>query len=154
MGFLDKGKVIEQQFIDLITKPEDVIIRPTIEQDINEHWDVDINGVKFDIKGVKKINRMDNEVNYDIHWIELKNVHGAAGWLYGLANYIVFETKNNWLVVDREKLINFVDEKLKLIIVEQPELYKMYSRRGRYDAITLIKTSDLESITTKTITKK
>jgi hypothetical protein len=153
MGFLSDGKIVEQGFIDLVTKPEHTVIRPTDEQDINEHWDVEIDGVKFDIKGVKKVNRNDDEVNYDIHWIELKNVNGDPGWLYGLADYIAFEIKDEWLIVNREKLLNFVDNVLQLVIVDKPELYKMYSRYGRYDVITLIQTKDLEKITTKRIKK-
>ena len=153
MGFLSDGKIVEQEFIDLVVKPEHNVIRPTDEQDINEHWDVEIDGIKFDIKGVKKVNRTDDQVNYDIHWVELKNVNGDPGWLYGLANYIVFEIKNEWLVVDRKKLENYIDDTLKLVMVDKPELYKMYSRYGRYDVITLVKTEDLEKITTKKIKK-
>lgn len=153
MGFLSDGKIVEQEFIDLVVKPKHKVVKPTDEQDIEEHWDVEIDGVKFDIKGVKKVNRGDEKVNYDIHWVELKNVNGDPGWLYGLADYIAFESKEEWLIVNREKLSDFIDNKLKLVIVDKPELYKMYSRYGRYDVITLIPTSDLETIATKKIKK-
>ena len=153
MGFLINGKIVEQGFIDLVVKPNHNVVRPTDQQDINEHWDVEIDGVKFDIKGFKKINRVDDQVNYDIHWVELKNVNGDSGWLYGLADYIAFEIKDEWLIVKREKLVSFVDDVLQLVMVDKPELYKMYSRYGRYDVITLIQTEDLEKITTKRVKK-
>lgn len=153
MGFLSDGKLVEQGFIDLVVKPEHKVVRPTTEQDIEEHWDVEINGAKFDIKGAKKVNRGDDNINYDIHWVELKNVNGDPGWLYGLADYIVFEKKDEWLVVNRKKLLTFVDDNLKFVMVNQPELYKMYTRYGRYDVITLVPTADLDKIATKRIKK-
>jgi hypothetical protein len=153
MGFLSDGKIKEKEFIDLVKKPPHNIVIPSTEQDINEHWDVSIDGVKFDIKGLKKVNRTDEEYNPDIHWVELENVHGNTGWLYGLADYIAFETKESWLIVDRLILINLINKNLKTEITTTPQPYKLYRRRGRYDVITIVPTSDLIKIKTKEILK-
>lgn len=153
MGFLSDGKIKENEFVELVKKPEHKIILPTTEQDINEHWDVSIDGVKFDIKALKKVNRSDDDVNPEIHWVEIRNVHGNPGWLYGMADYIAFETDKSWLIVKRETLIELIDDKLKMVITTEPELYKMYSRYGRYDVLTILPTEDLRKIKTKEVLK-
>lgn len=153
MGFLSDGKIKEQEFIDLVKKPGHTIIYPTTEQDINEHWDVQIDDVKFDIKGLKKVNRVDEEYDETIHWVELENVHGKPGWLYGLADYISFETIKSWLIVKRTKLVELIDSKLQIGITSEPEIYKMYRRYGRYDVLTMVPTEDLKEIKTKEIFK-
>lgn len=153
MGFLSDGKLKEKEFVDLVGKPEHKIIYPTTEQDINEHWDVQIDDVRFDIKGMKKISRSDANVNPDIHWVEIENVHGKPGWLYGMADYISFETDDCWLIVKRDNLINMVESKLMMVITDEPEVYKMYRRRGRYDVLTMVPTEDLRKIKTKEIKK-
>lgn len=153
MGFLSDGKIKENEFVELVKKPEHKIILPTTEQDINEHWDVSIDGVKFDIKALKKVNRSDDDVNPEIHWVEIRNVHGNPGWLYGMADYIAFETDKSWLIVKRETLIELIDDKLKMVITTEPELYKMYSRYDRYDVLTILPTEDLRKIKTKEVLK-
>lgn len=153
MGFLSDGKIKENEFVELVKKPEHEIILPTTEQDINEHWDVSIDGVKFDIKALKKVNRSDDDVNPEIHWVEIRNVHGKPGWLYGMADYIAFETDKSWLIVKRLTLVALIDDRLRVVITTEPELYKMYSRYGRYDVLTILPTEDLRKIKTKEVLK-
>jgi hypothetical protein len=153
MGFLSEGKVKENEFVELVRKPEHNIVIPTTEQDINEHWDVSIDGVKFDIKALKKVSRSDDEVNPEIHWVEIENVHGKPGWLYGMADYIAFETNISWLIVKRQTLSELINNKLELAITTEPKQYKMYRRWGRYDVITIVPTEDLRKIKTKEIMK-
>ena len=153
MGFLNDGKIKENEFINLVIKPNQKIILPTKEQDINEHWDVSINDIKFDIKALKKVKRSDADTNQEIHWVEIENVHGKKGWLYGSADYIAFETNKSWLIVKRENLVKLVDKNLKVVITSEPEIYKMYSRYGRFDVLTIVPTDDLKKILTKEIKK-
>ena len=153
MGFLSEGKLKENEFVELVRKPEHQIVIPTTEQDINEHWDVSIDGVKFDIKALKKVSRSDDKVNPEIHWVEIENVHGKPGWLYGMADYIAFETDKSWLIVKRERLSQLIDDKLQMVVTSEPEPYKMYRRWGRYDVLTIVPTEDLRNIKTKEILK-
>jgi hypothetical protein len=71
------------------------------QEDINEHWDVKLS-VKFDVKAVKKTNRSDIDTDDNIHWVELINVRGAKGWLYGEANYFSFELNDYWVIVAKK----------------------------------------------------
>jgi hypothetical protein len=153
MGFLSDGKLKEKEFLELVTKPTHKVVLPTTNEDINEHWDLSIDGVKFDVTGLKKVKRSDDNLDPEIHWVELENVHGKLGWLYGKADYIAFETNNSWLIVCRLSLIKLIDDNLKLMITAEPEIYKMYRRWGRYDVLTIVPTNDLRKIKTKEILK-
>lgn len=153
MGFLSDGKRKEKEFVDLVSKNHHELVYPTTEQDINEHWDIQINNVRFDIKGLKKISRSDAHFNSSIHWIEIKNVHGKSGWLYGMADYISFETNDSWLIVKRSNLIKMVEDKLIMVFTDAPQPYKMYSRKGRHDVLTIVPIEDLKGIKTREVKK-
>jgi hypothetical protein len=144
------GQRAEQKFATKLSKPS----FSTPEQDMEEHWDVESFGKKYDVKAMKKWRRSDAEPTDRMHYVELRNVHGNRGWLYGQANYIVFETRSYWLVVPREDLVNFIEgavEKNERSL--QPEVYKLYQRHERKDLITVVPTVDLLSITETAIKK-
>ena len=152
MGYVKKFKAVEDKFATVIKQLGEV--NPsTTEQDINEHWDVKLD-VKFDVKAVKKVNRIDDETDESIHWVELINVRGAKGWLYGDADYFAFELNDYWVIVAKKELQDFIADKCKnKETSEKPELYKLYNRAGRSDMITLVKTIDLMYIAEQTIKK-
>jgi len=152
MGYVKKFKAVEDKFAHVIKTMGEVSPSST-EQDINEHWDVKLD-VKFDVKAVKKINRSDNETDETIHWVELINVRGNKGWLYGEADYFAFELDDYWVIVNKQILQTFISKKCaKKETSEKPELYKIYNRNGRLDAITLVKTIDLMYLAEQIIEK-
>ena len=107
----------------------------------------ELNGktLKFDIKGLKKTNRWDSNTQDECAWVEGTNVKGQPGWLKGGANYIVFERNDCWLSVNREELLDFVQEKLKKNSYEEGKKpYHIYQREGRKDKITLVPFKDIE----------
>ena len=61
------------------------------------------------------MNRWDSKTQDECAWVEGTNVHGDIGWVKGLADYIVFEREDCWLTVNRQELLDFVQEKLKKI---------------------------------------
>ena len=129
------------------------------EQDKYEHWDVEgtLNGktLKFDIKGLKKVNRWDSSTKDECAWVEGTNVRGDPGWLKGIANYIVFERNDCWLTVNREELLNFVKEKLKKnSYATGKKPYHVYQREGRKDKITLVPFKDIEALKDARILEK
>lgn len=136
--FLIKGKEVEANFAKLF----DNIRKPTNKEDMIEHWDINI-GVKVDVKGLKKILRTEEHPNEDYHWIEIKGITGKLGWLYGQADYIAFETYDYFIIVNRERLRQWVESKVVKEFTEYPELYRLYRREGRNDVLTIIKTLDL-----------
>ena len=118
---------------------------------MKEHWDVEgaLNGktLKFDVKGMKKVKRWDSSTQDECAWLEGTNVKGNPGWLKGDANYIVFEREDCWLTVNRQELLDFVQEKLKKnSYATGKKPYHVYQRSewGRKDKITLVPYNDIE----------
>ena len=149
--YVERGKTVEQQFATLLNDP----VFATIKQDIHEHWDViDVMGLKYDVKGMKKYRRSDDKPTDRLHWIELRNVNGKNGWLYGNADIIAFETRKWWLLVERKDLVQFVEGIIfGDFTVDKPEPYRLYQREGRSDLLTILPTVDLLSIATKVLEK-
>lgn len=148
MSFLKRGKKTEKEFASLFKDTK----FSTESQDINQHWDLEIKS-KIDVKGLKKINRKDSEPNENYHWVEIKNVNGDGGWLYGEADYFAFETKNFWIIVSKEDLQDRIAKKTIKIYTDKPTVYHLYQRKGRKDIITIVPTLDLMFISTSIIEK-
>jgi hypothetical protein len=147
-----KFQAVERKFagaLDMFNK----ISFASSDEDIYQHWDVKID-IKIDVKAMKKINREDSEPNENIHYVEIKNVHGNKGWLYGDADYFAFEMRDYYVMVSKIKLQAMIADKCKeKIKCARPTLYQLYSREGRDDMITLVKTIDLIFISDKMIEK-
>ena len=102
---LELGSEAESEFAKLLLNP----VGATRSQDMYQHWDVsgvysDLSGsvLKFDVK-----NNVDRE-RYAFP-VELKNVHGQAGWLYGGAHCIAFNHPDTFTVVSRFLLVELVE---------------------------------------------
>lgn len=147
--FLNKGREVELKLLSQLKN----CIESNDNEDINQHIDLkQIIGV--DVKGLKKINREDDEPNEHFHWVEFKNVNGDNGWLYGDADFFAFETIDYFFIVERMKLKQFVESKCKLKIwCPSPALYELYRREGRNEVLTLIKTIDIAALSEKIIFK-
>ena len=69
--------------------------------------------------------------------------------MYGKADKIAFETEAGFLMVDREELAKWCEEKVdfkKAVRTPYAAIYKVYTRKGREDLITRIKTEDIRSL--------
>lgn len=147
-SFLSEGKKVEQHFAD--TQLTDVIWA-TKEQDMHEHWDVQgvcdwisLDPLKFDVKGMKKLNRHDTQHINKYTWIESKNVHGNPGWIKGQADYIVFERDDAWVMANRLELRELVNQKVKEKNYSKGKgVYELYTREGRQDLLTLVPFKDI-----------
>ena len=135
-----------------------VIKRATKEEDIIEHWDVEVTinekNVKVDVKAIKNESRFDIEPNENFHWVEIKNVNGDTGWLYGKSDLIAFETIDYFILVGTLKLRKFLEKKLKytqatindIEVSNTKDPYKFYRRKDRKDIVIKVKTIDLMHI--------
>lgn len=146
--FKARAKIVEENFAKNLKDP----VWATSKQDMYEHWDVQgtLDGelLKFDVKGMKKINRWDNKTQDDITWIEGTNVRGYPGWIKGKADYIVFERPDYWLIVNREDLFKFTWSKLEENNFRKGKnTYEVYQREGRLDKITMVPFQDIEQLT-------
>ena len=124
----------------------------TKEENIYKHIDLTVDGMKVDVKGMKRVNRWDDKFNPTIHWIEFQNVHGNKGWIYGEADYIAFEQPNEFIMIERETLLQWCREKITdRKLKPKKELYKLYNRPGRKDVISLVLVEDLLKLPHKKI---
>ena len=103
----------------------------------------------MDVKSKKRVSRKTENVQDDLIWIEFRTVRDTKGWLFGSADLIAFENQNGFKIVERKTLVRVINKLVKIHVkVDKPEdaLYKVYTRKGRPDEITLIKTNDLAPI--------
>ncbi len=143
------GKMKEEEFKKLFSKT----IAPSVEEDMHEHWDFKTE-IKIDVKGMKKKSRsQDAEPDENIHWIELKNVMGRLGWLYGEADFFAFETKKYWVVVDKLKLQQWVAKNIVKEMKPTPTLNHLYNRATCKDVINLVYIHDLYYLSEVVIAK-
>lgn len=150
-----RGLKVEDQFvIDFEKHTGKSPVTATLEEQKIFHWDVSFEGIKYEVKSMKRRHRLDTVFDNTIIWIELKGITGFPGWLFGGADYFVFEQPDTYLVVPANVLRNFVktvyDRATK---VNRPQLYKRYQRKDRLDELTLIKQSDLENLAESRVPK-
>lgn len=152
--FLVEGEEQEKEFGSSPFFHGAQVIYSTPNEDMKKHWDVKIDGDKYDVKGLKKIGRTGKFYNEDHHVLEIKNVKGETGWLYGEADFFAFATRKYWIVVEKKKLQQFVKDNIQKTYVDNfdDSLYCLYRRRdGDTDIITMVKTLDLMVIANKII---
>jgi hypothetical protein len=148
------GNEAEESFKKLFT----FVKKATREEDMTEHWDLEViideKNVKVDVKAVKNENRFDPYPNENFHWVEIQNVNGDDGWLYGKSDLIAFETLDYFILVGTLKLRKFLEKKLKYKQDMIPRLettsvkdpYTFYRRKDRDDIVIKVKTIDLMHI--------
>ena len=146
------GKKAEDLFVEVCGKKGYEAIKSSKQQDMYDHIDYHVKNKagdmkSFDVKSRKRTSRRDSEFNDDWQWIEFLNVNGKAGWIKGKADFIAFELKGAFLIARRSELRELckkliTDTKTR---VSEGRLakYKLYSRNGRKDVLTQIKTQDI-----------
>lgn len=157
--FIPEGLAKEDEFGQLLVNKEGGNYTKASKEDdmynhIDLYWKLDDQTYSFDVKSMKKHNRKDELPDDSIHWIELQNVQGRPGWLYGKMNYIAFETNDNWLIIEPKRILKLINEKVtSKEIVKTKELYTYYQRWGRQDIVVKVLTKDLVDIANKVIEK-
>ncbi|MFQ5604547.1 MAG: hypothetical protein ACE5HS_14855 [bacterium] len=152
---LELGEQAEQVFVNIARSKGWRVQAAESRSNIDEHWDFwlikDEKKYRVDVKACKRIRRQDSQVQDKWVWIELHGVRaGDRGWLFdGKADLLAFETRTSFIIVKRSELIDLVNTLLlKTECVKSPEnaQYKVYTRKGRPDQLTLIETAKLQSI--------
>ena len=112
---------------------------------------------RVDVKGRKRLNRRNIDFEDEWVWIELKNVRGKDGWLYGASDFIAFEAEDSFIGSIRKELLGFCENKIdtrRRVHVSSEAKYVCYSRKGRQDLISLIKMDDIREYPNSTVWKK
>lgn len=117
--------------------------KATFKEDTKKHidiwWESPKKGlIPIDVKGRKKNKQNDESYNDNIQWIELYNVKGEKGWVYGESEYISFITKNKVIFIKTERLREYAEKMIegKELVYDTPkDFYIPYQRKrwGRKD---------------------
>ncbi len=85
-------------------------------------------------------------------WIEYETSKGKDGWIYGAAQFIVFETSQSFIFINRMKLLNWLSSS-QMVRWDMPYVsnpwgakYRLYRRNGTQETITQIQVEDLLNI--------
>lgn len=154
------GESAESSFVTLLAKKGKVYEATASEQ--MQHFDFVLETPegkewKYEVKARKRIARGDSEVNDDTVYLEFLNVRGNLGWLYGKADFLVFERASDFVIVDRLKLVTMAESKCQVSHkVSSPSqcLYKGYTRYGRNDLVSRVLMTDIEAIAHEVWTKQ
>jgi hypothetical protein len=150
---LELGNNAEDSFARLAAQRGWKVSAAAKEQNIDEHWDFLIEkegqSFKVEVKSEKRIQRGDHNSQAEFVWVELRNVRGKVGWLFGRADWIAFENQDVFVFVERLELLKVVNQKVDLVAKvrsAKEALYKIYTRDGRKDKLTLLPVRDIEAI--------
>lgn len=140
------GQEAEDLFYDTMQSLGKTVRRATEEENIKQQFDIVCDGVKYDVKAPKKLNRGDT-CSTNILWVELYNVLGNRGWIKGEADRIAFLKGKEFITVDREELYQLVRTLVTDLNIYSKKGYcKLYRRKGRKDIVTYIDFSDITTI--------
>jgi len=151
---LELGSRAESLFVNLAKHLGWSVAPSSKDENIDGHWDylIEKEGAAFrvEVKSSKRISRDDDGTQSDLTWIELHGVRpNDPGWLFGKADLIAFEKENSFLLVRKPDLLDMVNKKVNLgARVSRPgdALYKIYTRPGRRDKLTLLPMHDVDAI--------
>ncbi len=111
------GQAAELDFIKVAKTKGFTVVHSSIKEDMIGHWDFEISKTvgtnikkrKIDVKAMKKVNRSDTQPTDKYYLIELNNVGGGLGWLYGAADGFAFQTNTSFLIVPKKELQSKVE---------------------------------------------
>lgn len=157
-----EGHEAEMRFEDYAKKKGYVVTPSTKKENKYDHIDFFLEGktgtVSIDLKARKRTSRKDKKFNDDWIWLEIKNVQGREGWLYGKADFIVFETEKSFVLAPRKKLIELANEKVRfdLFLVDRAyqAKYRIYQRPKRRDQITQVELKEILKLKNVTVWNK
>lgn len=144
------GTAAEQRFFDICRSRGYTIRSATSYENRVKHFDFKVQGYAVEVKSMKAPRRgMAPDPN--MIYVELKNVCGGSGWVYGDADYIAFEQRKGFLMVDRSKLVGLVQSmQSKCRKSNVSGVYNtLYSRANRDDLVMVLHINDLTGLDTK-----
>jgi hypothetical protein len=143
-----RGNKVASEFIALCKKQmsRSHIREPTTEQDIQDHIDVFIDNIGYEIKAQKTNPDKPEFYVEDCFTIEYKNNAGYNGWIFGKAKYIAQEFNSVFLCYDRQQLLNW--------FIPRIDNYKPYTKPMNQSVVYYLPIKDcIDNLTTFTIFK-
>ena len=131
----------QQRFYDSCRAAGKEIKKTSQHDDIKNHTDFVVDGVGFDVKGLKQTQK-EGKVG-----LEIKNVQGKMGWCNGEQKpaWIAFDYGAFFLCVKNDDLFDLAHtcDWTKKVSNFKDSLYKGYTRKGREDLMTTVLLYDI-----------
>tara|TARA_R110000822_G_scaffold3036_9_gene13876 strand:+ start:1103 stop:1627 length:525 start_codon:yes stop_codon:yes gene_type:complete len=147
-GDKERGQAVEAEFVATAIAKGYTVEESSVEVDRKDHIDYYItkNSVtkSVDVKSIRGVGIGRDKNEYT--WIELQNVNGRHGWVYGNQDMIVFERVDHWLFVDRRTLAIWIDlvvDKTKIVGRFGDPTYAVYSKDTDKSLTSLIRYLDM-----------
>lgn len=148
------GQNATNQFIDFCKHNNFIFRHATKKEDTELHYDFVVRNKlgysRVEVKSMKAFRRGE-KTNPDLLIIELQNVLGNDGWLYGKADVVFFQKSNGFHIIRRDSLESYADSLTKKGSLEKSDSlekkdslhdskckYRMpflYSRKDRKDLL-------------------
>jgi hypothetical protein len=147
----EQGDTVEKYFEKICEKNNIKTVEATKYQNIYEHIDyfmtIEDKIYSVDVKDERKKHRYDSDTAEKVIWLEIKNVNGNVGWLYGKADLIAFKHIDDFILVKRVDLIILLEEKrLKWDdgrYKKGRDFYYTHTRDGRKDELVMFHVNDI-----------
>ena len=149
-GALERGLAAEDRFLRVASGHGWEIEKTSTEDDILKHIDFSMKWKPDGPLYTVDVKARNTAEEGEETWIEMRNVNGTAGWLYGEADMIAFEQADRFIVVERDKLRIWIEENVEreYVTLAHQALMKVYTRGGQKDMLTLVKTYHLKGLAT------
>lgn len=144
------GTAAERRFFDICRRRGYTIRPATSYENRVKHFDFEVQINKVEVKAMKAPRRgMAPDPN--MIYIELRNVSGGDGWLYGNADYLAFEQPCGFLMVRRTELVRLAERMRSRCRVSRVSgVYRtLYSRANRDDLVMVVHKNDLAGFESK-----
>lgn len=111
--------------------------------------------IKIDLKKIKN-----KKQSQDWLWVEFQNAEGKAGWIYGQADFVVFERTKDFIFVNRKEFLAWCSGSQKIrydlpfVNLAKKAKYRIYKRAGMKEEITQILVDDIKNLKSFQIWKK
>jgi len=110
--------------------------------------------LRFDLKKIKNKKR-----GAEWLWVEFKNSKGHPGWIHGDSHFVAFERVDDFVIVNRKELLNWLSSgkvryDLPFVNLAKKAKYRIYKRHGMPEEITQINSEDLKCLKSFQIWKK
>jgi len=132
------GANAEQRFKELVEQSGLECSASSQKENMIDKIDFFINGKGVDVKGNKHLNSI---------WLEIRNVKGNNGWLYGKSDYIAIEVVelNAFCIFETKLLAEFTNQ-FTSVTQSKEDYYKLYTRANRSDVIIKVKYDDIKHL--------
>jgi hypothetical protein len=103
--------------------------------------------IKVDLKKIKN-----KKQSQDWLWVEFQNAEGKPGWIYGQADFVVFERTKDFIFVNRKELLDWCSGSQKIrydlpfVTLAKKAKYRIYKREGMKEEITQILVDDIKTL--------